>query len=329
MELLLANKRLHYYTNQTMKISIMTSIEAQQKYLEKSHIHQKTYAAMYSSWLGGIITDPALMLIPVDDHLVHRGDGVFEAFKYINGCIYLQEQHINRLFNSAKKISLPIPVSRTELKEIISETVKVSGLNEAIVRLYVSRGPGTFGTNPYDSIGTQIYVIATTFRAMGDEKYRDGVKIGRSQIPPKESWLAQIKTCNYLPNVLMKKEAMVRHLDFTVSFDENNHVTESSTENIFILTKEGILKHPPFQNILNGTMMIRAFELAQKLVGQSILKIEIGDLSESDLLLAREVMMAGTTLDILPVVEYEGQKIGSGKPGPVAQELLKLLRADF
>ena len=118
-------------------------------------------------------------------------------------------------------------------------------------------------------------------------------------------------------------------MDFTVSFDEKNHVTESSTENIFILTKEGILKHPPFQNILNGTMMIRAFELAQKLAGQSISKIEIGDLSESDLLSAREVMMAGTTLDILPVVEYEGQKIGSGRPGPVAQELLKLLRADF
>lgn len=307
----------------------MTSNEAQQKFLEKTHIHQSTYAAMYSSWLGGIVREPSLMLIPVDDHLVHRGDGVFEAFKYVNGRIYLLDQHMERLFNSAAKIYLPIPVHGDELKEMIAATIKASELSEALVRLYISRGPGTFGTNPYDSIGSQIYIVVTKFTSPDSQKYRDGVRIGRSQIPPKETWLAQIKTCNYLPNVLMKKEAVDRHLDFTIGLDDNHRVTECSTENVFILSKEGILMHPPLRQILNGTTMLRAFELAQKFVGKGIHGIEVADFSEVDLLEAKEVMIAGTTLDILPVTEYEGQKIGNGKPGPIAQELLKLIRADF
>ena len=312
-----------------MKIAIMSSVEAQQKFLEKKHPAQAAYAAMYSSWLGGIVKDPTLMLVPVDDHLVHRGDGVFEALKCMHKRIYLLDEHLDRLQSSAQKIALALPMSRADLKEIILETVRASGLSEAVLRLYLSRGPGTFSPNPYDSVGSQIYLIVTALKALPEEKYQNGVRVGRSQVPPKEKWLAQIKTCNYLPNVMMKKESVDRKLDFTVGFDESGHLTESSTENMILVTSEGVLVHPKLDQILSGTTMNRVFALAQPLVGQEIRKIEVRPLSEEEILSAREVMMAGTTLDILPVTEYENKKIADGKVGPVAKKLLNLLREDI
>ncbi len=307
----------------------MTSIEAQQKYSAKTHPHQNSYAAMYSSWLGGIVKDPAWMLVPIDDHLVHRGDGVFEAIKCVQSKIYLLEEHLDRLVHSATQISLVLPMSRDEITDVIHQTLRASGLQDAIIRLYLSRGPGLFSPNPYDSVGSQLYVVITPFKNLPEEKYQKGVRIGRSAIPIKDSWLARIKTCNYLPNVLMKKESVDRNLDFTVALDENNNLGESSTENILIVSHAGHLVHPPLQQILRGTIMTRAFELAQSLLGTDLEKIEVRPIAEKELFEVREVMMAGTTLDILPVTEYEGQPINHSRVGPVAKKLLQLIREDI
>lgn len=285
---------------------------------------------MYSSWLGGIVKDPSMMLIPVDDHLVHRGDGVFEAFKCQHKRIYLLEEHLDRLEKSAAALSLPWPHSRAEMREIIIQTVRASGLSEAVLRLYISRGPGTFSPNPYDSIGSQMYLIVTALKNLPAEKYEKGARIGKSQVPPKEPWLARIKTCNYLPNVMMKKESVDRGLDFTVGFDAQGFLTESSTENMILLSAEGSLIHPTLQQILSGTTMNRVFELAQALLPSGeIKKIEARNISEKEIQEAQELMMAGTTLDVLPVVEYENRKIASGQVGPVARRLLQLLREDI
>ncbi len=307
----------------------MTSLEAQQKYQSRTHNHQSLYAAMYSSWLGGIVKDPTLMLIPVDDHLVHRGDGVFEAMKCVNHRIFLMEEHIQRLIKSAQKISLELPFSVQDLREAIVQTVQASELSDSIIRLFLSRGPGTFSTNPYDSVGAQVYIIVTQLKPLPEIKYTQGVQVGRSQIPPKEKWLAQIKTCNYLPNVMMKKESVDRKVDFTVSFDQQGFLTESSTENMMIVDQKGYLVHPKLEQILSGTTMRRSFELAEQLVGQELQGIKVADISESDIINAREVMMAGTTLDVLPVTSYENKKIADGKVGSVSQKLLQLLRQDI
>lgn len=315
------------YNEKTMKIAIMTSSEAQQKYLEKRYPQQQTYAAMYSSWLGGIIKDPGLMLVPVDDHLVHRGDGVFEAIKCVEGRVYLLEEHLDRLESSAAKIFLKLPMPRAELREILLETLRVSGLKDAIVRLFLSRGPGNFSTNPADSVGEQIYLIVTTLKALAEEKYQKGVRVGRSHIPPKEAWLARIKTCNYLPNVMMKKEAVDQGLDFTVGFDSENRLTEGSTENMILLTREGKLVHPSLEGILAGTTMKRVFELAAQV--PAVRGVETRAISFAEISQAAEVMMVGTTLDVLPVSEFAGTAIGTGSAGPVAKRLRELLVEDI
>lgn len=311
-----------------MKIPLLTTAEAQQKMLERKHAHQPHYYAMYSSWFGGIVTDPALMTVPMDDHLVHRGDGVFEAMKYEEGRIYLLKEHLDRLYSSASQIFLAPPVSQPEMESLVRQTVAASGQKNGMIRLFVSRGPGTFSPNPYDSVGAQIYIVITSFKPLSPDKYTHGVHIGRSQIPPKDGWLARVKTCNYLPNVLMKKEAVDRGLDFTVGFAEDGFLTESSTENIILVDNNRRLVHPKLAQILSGTTMRRAFSLAQSLVGDLITGIDERDVSEDDLINSKELMMAGTTLEILPVVTYEKQYIGDGKVGPVAKRLLELVRAD-
>ena len=307
-------------------ISILSSEDCLKAWQKFQHPAQKSYLAYYSSVLGGITTDPSYMSLPVDDHLVHRGDGVFEAMKYKNGRVYLWTAHAERLKNSCQGLGLTYPEN---LAEVVQATVKVSGSENCIIRIFVSRGPGQFSTNPYDSIGSQLYVMVTHISNPPAEKYLSGVKTGRSQIPPKESWLAKLKTCNYLPNVMMKKEAIDRKIDFTIGIDPKGFITEGSTENIIVLTQNNLLVRPHFDYILKGTTMGKVLSLAENLVAKGMIqKVGEKNMLESDLISAKEVMMVGTTLDVLPVTEYEGKPIHGGQVGPIAKALLELLLED-
>jgi branched-chain amino acid aminotransferase len=157
----------------------------QNQYLEALMSKQNTgaYGAMYSSWVGGIVTDARLMMIPIDDHMVHRGDAVFEAFKFVFGAFYDLKSHLRRLRTSADFIALNIPYSDAEIGEICKQLIEVSGYDEAMFRLYVSRGPGDFSPNPYSTLGSQLYIIVTPFKRMSDEKYLGGSSLIKSDVP--------------------------------------------------------------------------------------------------------------------------------------------------
>ncbi|GAH61391.1 unnamed protein product, partial [marine sediment metagenome] len=109
---------------------------------------RSNYFAMYSSVFGGVVADPALMILPMDDHLVHRGDGIFEALECVNGYLYNLDAHLSRLQRSAQLISLDLPFDLGTIKQIIMETVAIVGVKDCIVRLFISRGLGGFGPNP-------------------------------------------------------------------------------------------------------------------------------------------------------------------------------------
>ncbi len=314
-----------------MSIPILSSDHILNKLRLYNYEQKKTYLAMYSSWYGGITKDPSMMMVPVDDHIVHRGDGVFEAMKFVHGKVYLMDDHLDRLESSAKQLGMEWPFTREKMTHIIHEVVKASGPHEeVIIRLFMSRGPGGFSTNPYDSVGTQVYCITTHLKPMSEKIYQDGAVVGRSEIAPKDPWFASIKSCNYLQNVMMKKEAVDRKLDFTIGFDSRGVLTEGSTENIILVNSNNELVRPKLKQILKGTTMMRALHLAKDLVSQKqITKIIEADLYEEDLFSAKEVMMVGTTLDVLPVTKYEDKKIGEGMPGFVAQTLRRYLIDDM
>ncbi|WP_413561391.1 aminotransferase class IV [Bdellovibrio sp. HCB209] len=313
-----------------MSVALLTAEQVQAKLSAKKYPAQQTYLAMYSTWLEGITTEPGLMTIPIDDHLVHRGDGVFEAIKVVNGRVFLIDEHLARLESSAAQIGLSLPMSVDKIKSVIAETMQAAKVQEALLRLYISRGPGGFTTNPYDSISSQMYLVVTSLKTLPPEKYQQGVSIGKSKIPPKDPSMARIKSCNYLPNVLMKKESVDRGIDFTINLDGNGNFLEGSTENMVILNSQNVLVRPFLNQMLKGTTMMRTFELAEKLVAQGkIAAIKESNITDDDIKSAKEVMMIGTTLDVLPVTSFEGQKIGSGVQGSVAKELNELLRENM
>lgn len=292
-----------------------------QKLLSRQDPARTAYRAMYSTWWNGLVTDPALMMVPVDDHQVHRGDAVFEAIKFNEKKIYLMTEHLDRLDRSAFAIGLSSPIPRAKFESLLQDVVRVSGLKLGMLRIFLSRGPGSFSTNPYDTVGEQITIIATDLKEISEDKVLKGVSLGISKIPAKDSWQAQIKSCNYLPNVMMKKEAVDTGVDFTVSFG-GEFVAEGSTENVVIVTKDGALARPRKAGILAGTMMLRAFELGRSL---KLSAYEERDLKLQDLRDAREIMMVGTTLDVLPVSEFDGQRRAVGS---VSLALRNLLKAD-
>ena len=204
--------------------------------------HQAGYYAMFSSLLGGIVTDPLLMQVPVDDHLVHRGDGVFETIKCVEHGIYLLGEHLDRLHASASAIGLACPWPRETLVDLVRQTVRAGGHPCCLIRILLSRGPGSMGVNPYDCPTPGLYILAHELKPSFMAQHPAGARVAISRIPIKPSFFATIKACNYLPNALMKKEAVDLGVDFTLAFDEHGRLAEGATENAGILTEAGDLR---------------------------------------------------------------------------------------
>jgi branched-chain amino acid aminotransferase len=286
--------------------------------------------AMYSSLTGGITTDPALMGIPADDHLPQRGDGVFESLKCLDGQLYNAEAHLSRLETSCQGIGMTSPISREELLEIICETIRAGGQRDCLIRVLLSRGTGNMGIDPALCNGPKLYVIIYRYSARTENGRLKPATAGLSAIPIKPKSLATIKTCNYLPNVLMKQEAQQKQLDFVVSVDPNGNLAEGATENIGILTPDNELLLPTTDHILAGTTARRALDLAQQLVAEGLLsKAETRDISPKMAEQAKEIFIFGTTTDVTPVIQWEGKPVGNGSPGPIAEKLLDLLKSDM
>jgi branched-subunit amino acid aminotransferase/4-amino-4-deoxychorismate lyase len=318
------------FMHNTSTPPILSSDQAVQRLKERPRPWAHDYLAMYSSHLGGIITDAWLMSVPVDDHMVHRGDGVFEATKCVAGRIYQFRRHLERLNHSAASIQLELPLTRIELENLAVAVVRAGGQPECMVRIYVSRGPGGFTTNPFECPEPGLYIVVSGIHPLPPKAYELGVQIGISHVPSKSGFFASVKSCNYLPNVLLKREAVTKGWDFAIGLDEEGLIAEGSTENIGVVNKNGVLCLPLPANILEGTTARRAQELAQDMLNEGLLKgLEHRPVSVTDLREAEEVMLFGTTLDVLPVTRMEGDPLGDGKPGPVAKELLARMRDDI
>lgn len=289
-----------------------------------------TLYAMYSGLTGGITTDPALMNIPADDHLPQRGDGVFESLKCLSGQLYNADAHLARLELSCQGIGMEPPCPRAELAQIICDTIRAGGKRDCLIRVLVSRGTENMGIDPALCKGPVIYVIVYRYTARIENGKLKPARAALSSVPIKPPQLATIKTCNYLPNVLMKLEANQRGLDFVISIDPNGNLGEGATENVGILTRDNELLMPAPAFVLSGTTARRALELAQQLVANGTLKAaEHRNISQEQVAQAKEIFIFGTTTDVTPVIEWEGQPVGDGAPGPISEKLLNLLRNDM
>ena len=309
---------------------MMNADEWFQTMLGFRHPNHSHYLGHYSSLWDGLLTDPRFMVLPIDDHGFHRGDAVFEAFKAVSGKVYLLREHLRRLTRSAAAIELTPPLSEDELARTILECAKALGRTEYLFRLYVTRGPGGFSANPYESAGSQVHLILNELIRPSESLYANGAKLGLSHVPMKEGVWPTIKSCNYLPNVLMKKEAVDRGVDFTVNVSSEGWLGEGSTENVFFVTDKGELVVPSFLRTLTGTTVARCLDWTSELISQGLLsEVSVRDASVQELKSAREILVAGTTLDIVPVTNFEGAAVADGRPGPVFRELRRQLLLDM
>lgn len=318
---------LYYSVVNAMKL--ITS----ESYLERLHATDipgaVPYYLFYSSLLDGYVTDTALMQIPFHDHLTHRGDGVFETMKCISGAVYNLEAHLRRLQRSAHALGLCYRQGIDAIRETLLDALHTAAQPNCSVRVVLSRGPGGMGVAPAESAGAALYIMVYGAGTPFMEKHPEGATLRRSMVPPKQPYAAVIKTCNYIPNALMKAEAMLHGVDCVVGVDDHGHITESATENIGMISKSGRLVFPSPDTILPGTTMIRVSELAQMAHTPPLVKgVVFRSIRETELAEAREILIVGTTWNVASVVQYNGNPVGDGKPGSVGQALNRLLERD-
>lgn len=291
--------------------------------------YQTGYYAMYSSIWHGITTDPLLMSVPIDDHLVHRGDGVFEAFKCVRGNIYNLKAHLDRLEDSAASIFLRLPADASVIEAWVLETIRAGGHADCTVRVFVSRGPGGFSVSPKQSPASQLYIVVGALGEPFMKQHPEGAKVRSSSIPVKPPPFSSTKSCNYMPNVLMKHEAETWGVDFTVSFDERDCLGEGATENAGIVTPDRRLLFPAMDRILKGTTMWRVMELAKAEIGALLRDVAFEPIPRQTVLEAAEFILVGTTIDVVAGVEFDRRAVGDGKPGPVSKRLDERLKQDI
>jgi len=287
------------------------------------------YWAFYSSQLGGIVTDPALMVLPFDDHMVHRGHGIFDTAAIEAGKIYDLEAHLDRFIRSARNSRLQLP-TRDEMRDIIVRTTAASGRREGSIRYWASAGPGSLGLTPAAGAEPGFFVMISAGLGYPDTWYTQGLRMMTTTYPIKPPLYAVTKSVNYLPNVLMQMEALERGLDNGIFIDEAGNVGESSNMNVAFITADGTLKHPKFDHILSGCTSLRLLELAKTLQARNVINgIQVCDIPVAEARAASEMLLIGSSVKVAPIVEWDQKPIGDGKPGPVARALRELLSEDM
>ena len=287
------------------------------------------YWAFYSSQLGGIVTDPALMVVPFDDHMVHRGHGIFDTAAIEAGKIYDLEAHLDRFIRSAKNSKLQLPTRET-MRDIIVRTTAASGQRQGSIRYWASAGPGSLGLTPAAGAEPGFFVMISAGLGYPDTWYTQGLRMMTTTYPIKPPLYAVTKSVNYLPNVLMQMEALEHGLDNGIFVDEDGNVGESSNMNVAFVTTDGVLKHPKFDHILSGCTSLRLLELAKTLQARGRLKdVQVCDVPVAEARAAREMLLIGSSVKVAPIVEWDGKPIGDGKPGPLARELREILQEDM
>jgi branched-chain amino acid aminotransferase len=274
-------------------------------------------------WLDGKLVDEKDAKISVFDHGLLYGDGVFEGIRVYNSRVFELEVHIRRLYDSAKAIRLEIPMSRSELISAVEKTVEANGVIDGYIRLLVTRGVGTLGLNPFICEDSRLIIIADNIQLYPEELYEKGMKVISATtvrnhplaIPP------QIKSLNYLNNILAKIEALDYDVPEAIMYNHEGYVAEATGDNVFIV-RDGVIYAPPaaagsLEGITRGIVI--------RLAREENLEVVEKNLTRFDLYICDEFFLTGTAAEVIGIIEIDGRVIGDGKPGPVT----KLLRKKF
>jgi len=275
-------------------------------------------------YLNGEYLPQEAAKISVFDHGFLYGDGVFEGIRAYKGKVFKLNEHIQRLFNSAKAISLKIPLSQEKLKEKILEALRRNKLQDAYIRVVVSRGEGDLGLDPAKCLSPQLVIITDEISIYPEKLYEKGLEVVTSSIRRNNPSALdpRIKSLNYLNNILAKLEATSKGAPEAIMLNEDGYVAECTGDNLFIVEK-GVLVTPPiWVGILKGITRDVVIELAKK----EGIPVEEKVFTLFSVYTSDECFLTGTAAEVIPVTRVDGRVIGNGKVGPITRMLITKFR---
>jgi branched-chain amino acid aminotransferase len=257
--------------------------------------------------------------VSVFDHGLLYGDGVFEGTRAYNGRIFQFDEHINRLYDSAKVIALEIPMSKEEMKEAHIATLRRNNLQNAYIRTVVTRGVGDLGLDPRKCAKASVIIIADAITLYPQELYEKGLKVitvpTRRNMP--ETVNPMIKSLNYLNNIMAKIEANLAGVSEAIMLNQEGYVAECTGDNIFVIKDKTIVTPAASFGALKGITR----GVVMKLAAEIGLEVKETALTRYDVYVADECFLTGTAAEVIPVVEVDGRKIANGVPGAYSKKL--------
>ncbi len=275
-------------------------------------------------YIDGELHNEADAKISVFDHGLLYGDGVFEGIRFYNGRVFKLEEHMNRLYDSAKAICLTIPMSKADLTQALIDTVRANEERDGYIRLVVTRGVGDLGLNPNLCVKGSIIIISAKIKMYSEELYLRGLEIITCATRRVNSAAVSpaVKSLNYLNNIMAKIEALQANAAEALMLNDQGYIAECTADNFFVI-KNGTLFTPPvsagsLRGITRGTIIDLAEELG--------IPIKETELTRYDAFVADECFLTGTGAEMVGVVKIDSRVIADGKPGPITQALLEKFR---
>ncbi|MCP4270186.1 MAG: branched-chain-amino-acid transaminase [Candidatus Brocadiaceae bacterium] len=259
--------------------------------------------------------------VSVFDHGFLYGDGVFEGIRCYNGNVFKLAEHVDRLYDSAKSISLEINLTKDELKDAVIDTLNANNLKDSYIRLIVTRGVGKLGLDPFNCTESQLVIITDTIQLYSREQYEKGLDaiIVKTIRNHSKALNPTVKSMNYLNNILAKIECINASAAEGVMLNADGCVAECTGDNIFIVKNSEIFTPPASAGILIGITRNVVIELANK----AGITVREEQMTPDDLYNADECFLTGTAAEIIPVATIDGKKVANGKPGKITLNLLK------
>ena len=272
-------------------------------------------------YIDGQMLDEKDAKISVFDHGLLYGDGVFEGIRFYSGRIFRLEQHLVRLYESARAIALTIPMTIEEMAEATLKTVAANGLRDGYIRLLVTRGVGTLGLDPDRCPKASVIIIAATIALYPRERYEQGLTLitCATRRPTPASLSPRVKSLNYLNNIMAKIEAKQAGCEEAVMLNEQGYVAECTGDNIFVVKGGKVTTPPTYSGALDGITRHAVMELMAKLGIECREEV----MTRHEIYTAVEVFLTGTAAEVIAGVSLDRRDIGTGKPGPITLRLVE------
>jgi branched-chain amino acid aminotransferase len=269
-------------------------------------------------WLNGRLRSAEEARLPLNDHGLLYGDGVFEGIRFYNNTPFYLHPHLQRLALSARALMLSLPYTLDEIRTAVTEVIEAFNETDGYIRLVVTRGCGNLGLDPSHCERPNLLLIADHMALANEFQRRDGIRLitASTRRPGPTVLDPRIKSLNYLNNVLAKMEARQAGADEALLLNQQGYVVEGTAENIFVV-RNGSLSTPPVSDgALDGITRGIVLELCK----EEQIETKESSLTPYDIYTADECFLCGTGAELLPVRTLDGRPLKQS-PGPISKQL--------